>query len=472
MGRHLVIDIETDDLNASVVWCCVLTDLKTQSYKVFTNNGELGYIDIKELPKHIEDDDILIGHNLCKFDLPTLARLVKGFKYKNPTHVRDTLVMSQLFNQERENGHSLKAWGIKLGLYKGEYNDWSKLTQEMVDYCIQDTMVTCKLYHTVRLEGRGFPIDVLYLEQRIAEICNEVETHGHVLDYEKATELLAVITETRDGIAYSLQKGKPKIPYLKRLVAYKRKNPTKKDPIGELYASTVKPLEGYCKPEDITGDYSLLVWEEFSVSSRQQCVYQLLLQGWQPTKFSEKTGAPTLDGDVLDELIEFFPDCKDIGEYFLIDKRHGAVKSWLNFYRQETGRVHGGINPIGCRTHRASHANPNKGQIPGVSHDKHTGKILYGRAGSFNAECRACWTVPKGFIHLGVDASAIQLVILAHALGSHEYAEAVAKGDKKKGTDVHTINRNVLREAAKEILKCDEEGVLHIDRDKAKTFDI
>lgn len=31
--------------------------------------------------------------------------------------------------------HSLSSWGYRLGNYKGEYSDWTKLTKEMVEYC-------------------------------------------------------------------------------------------------------------------------------------------------------------------------------------------------------------------------------------------------------------------------------------------------------------------------------------------------
>ena len=42
-----------------------------------------------------------------------------------------------------DRSHSLKAWGLRLGDYKDDYDGgWENYSQEMMDYCIQDTQVT------------------------------------------------------------------------------------------------------------------------------------------------------------------------------------------------------------------------------------------------------------------------------------------------------------------------------------------
>ena len=44
--------------------------------------------------------------------------------------------------------HSLKAYGYRLGLHKGDFGedtDWKEWSQEMQDYCVQDVKVTEKL---------------------------------------------------------------------------------------------------------------------------------------------------------------------------------------------------------------------------------------------------------------------------------------------------------------------------------------
>jgi len=43
--------------------------------------------------------------------------------------------------------HSLKAWGLLLGEHKTDYGGgFDAFSQEMMDYCVQDTVVTAKIY--------------------------------------------------------------------------------------------------------------------------------------------------------------------------------------------------------------------------------------------------------------------------------------------------------------------------------------
>ena len=78
----------------------------------------------------------------------------------------DTLVLSRLFYphiyerdcQRQPDGmpqrlygrHSLEAWGYRLKCFKGDFGKhdgaWDVYTPEMLDYCIQDTEVTLKLW--------------------------------------------------------------------------------------------------------------------------------------------------------------------------------------------------------------------------------------------------------------------------------------------------------------------------------------
>ena len=45
--------------------------------------------------------------------------------------------------------HSLEAWGLRLGMDKGDFckhTDWSQWSQEMEDYCVRDVHVTAALF--------------------------------------------------------------------------------------------------------------------------------------------------------------------------------------------------------------------------------------------------------------------------------------------------------------------------------------
>ena len=85
----------------------------------------------------------LIGHNVIGFDLPALEKV---WNYKHLGPVTDTLVLSRLANPAQEGGHSLRNWGQMLGFPKGEHEDWSQYSEEMLTYCKQDVEVTHRVY--------------------------------------------------------------------------------------------------------------------------------------------------------------------------------------------------------------------------------------------------------------------------------------------------------------------------------------
>ncbi len=95
----------------------------------------------------------LVFHNGIGFDLPAMKKVL-GIDYhigpdlllNTPIIHTDTLLLSKLFNPDRIGGHSLEAWGKKLGCFKGNYNDWSHFTPEMLSYCKQDVEVLRRVY--------------------------------------------------------------------------------------------------------------------------------------------------------------------------------------------------------------------------------------------------------------------------------------------------------------------------------------
>tara|TARA_Y100000816_G_C26026400_1_gene537141 strand:- start:173 stop:616 length:444 start_codon:yes stop_codon:yes gene_type:complete len=112
--------------------------------------------------------DVLVGHNILGYDIPLLQEQFPEFQPRG--EVLDTLVLSRLFYphildrdyERRPQGmpqslygrHSLKAWGYRLKCYKGDFAEhgggWDKYTPEMLDYCIQDTLVTVKLFQLMQ----------------------------------------------------------------------------------------------------------------------------------------------------------------------------------------------------------------------------------------------------------------------------------------------------------------------------------
>ena len=152
---RLVVDLEADGLlyEATQIWCIVAYDIDTNYYYLYTSEPMCIYpemasysVTLQEMLDLMESADELILHNGLGYDLPLLERLHGFNAYKAIGRVFDTFVGSCLFFPDRQGGHSLKSWGINLGLHKGDYDDWSKYTDEMLEYCIRDVDVTRRIY--------------------------------------------------------------------------------------------------------------------------------------------------------------------------------------------------------------------------------------------------------------------------------------------------------------------------------------
>ena len=152
----LVFDIETDNLyeDATVVHCGYTYNIESKEYRGYRPT------DIDEMIHDVSFADTLVMHNGIGFDLPVLAKL-HGFVYEGTVY--DTMVAARLYNPDITGGHSLKAWGKRLGILKGDIGDeeevWSEFTEDMFDYNKRDVEVTNALLDF--LIGKGYTLDLL-----------------------------------------------------------------------------------------------------------------------------------------------------------------------------------------------------------------------------------------------------------------------------------------------------------------------
>lgn len=133
--KKILYDIEGNDLlpGLHTLWCAVIVDLPTGVVKGFRPS------EMEDFYCYIRNAEVLAGHNILDFDNPALDKL-HGIKIEDWRCV-DTLVWSRTFFPDRPGGHSLGAWGRRLGEHKGDFNDFSKFSEEMYDYCLQDGFV-------------------------------------------------------------------------------------------------------------------------------------------------------------------------------------------------------------------------------------------------------------------------------------------------------------------------------------------
>ena len=368
--KRLAIDIETDGLDATEIWCAVTKDIDNGEVKVWKTASEL--------LRYVEPEDTLIGHNIIGFDLPVLKKLWNLKTNSNP--LRDTLIMSRLLNPVLEKGHSLDSWGVRLGLKKGDFSDFDGgLSDSMVEYCIQDVEITHALFTHLNssLLEWGQSVD---LEHEVATVVKKQEVNGFKLDVPKCMTMLSDWQQSLIDIEEELQQ-------------------------------VFQPIttERY---SDKTGKRLKDKVTVFNPGSRKQIAERLMSLGWKPRKHTEK-GSVIVDEKVLQTVR--IPQAKPILRYLLLQKRVAQVKSWVENV-SERGRVHCQVRTNGAITGRMTHSKPNLAQVPRVGTE-------------YGEECRSVWIVEDGNVLLGADASGLELRMLAHYMDDSTYTKEILSGD-------------------------------------------
>ena len=403
--RTFSCDIETDGLDPSVVWCIAVQDV--DSGQVITFSGTtLGLFK----PWMASEVDCLVFHNGIGYDIPVLERLM-DIDFSG-VQIEDTLIMSQLDEPRRDGGHSLASWGQRLGFDKGDHEDWSKFSEEMLTYCIRDTEITTKLYRRMLLTGLSE--DAKLLEYATKKHCTLQEKNGWYFDLHGAILLLQDINEDLRKVEEEVHKTF--VP----LAVWKSKKPVsqrfKKSGGRTLMYQAEVDLECHTNDE---GDYGYWHYPELNLGSRQQVGRHLTHYGWKPTEFTA-TGLPKVDESTLKDVE--IPEAKLIARYLMLQKRQGQVSSWEDEYNHETGRIHSRVHTMGTVTHRMSSSNPNLQQVTASNKE-------YGQ------EMRGLFTVPEGKVIVGADLSGLELRCLAHYMRDDNYTEEILSGD------IHTANQ-------------------------------
>ena len=406
----LVLDIETNSKHDHI-WMCYTHNSDTGEYVCHTS--------VQTLTPLLDIADRVIGHNIMGFDAPVLNKVWKTKIGWNK--LRDTLIMSRLLNPALEDGHSLAAWGKRLGNKKVEYSRiWHWLKGETYDkkstkpydepmdnlnkfYCKQDVAVTVELFAKLdaKLADWGESVE---LEHEVAFILTKQEKHGFKFNKKQAQYLLATLNGELADIEGTLQDTFP--PIIEERVSEK----------------TGKALK-----TKVTA---------FNPASRQQIAERLQGLG---VKFKQKTekGSIVVDEGVLSKIK--LPEAKLICRYLMLQKRITQITSWVEA-AGDTDRVHGRVMSIGAITGRMSHMSPNMAQVPNSSSE-------------YGVECRDLWTVDAGNKLVGIDASGLELRMLAHYMQDPAYIKTVVEGNSKDGTDVHTMNQKAAGLATRDLAK-------------------
>lgn len=398
---RLVFDIETDGLDASKIYIMVGKEVGKPGFYIVKDKETF----LRLAPEVTE----WIGHNSIDYDSYIIEKL---WGYKIPVSKQtDTLVLSRLCDPVMD-GHSLDAWGKRLGDNKIEFNDWSQYSEEMKTYCKQDVALTEKVYLHLTRQMKGFSDQSIRLEHSMQAIVSEQKRNGFLLDKDVAMEIYIGAKTEADRIEKAVLEFFPPI-------------------VTERYSEkTGKRLKDHV--------------EEFNLGSPKQVVKRLDSIGWKPYVKTKSGSSWKICQENLDTIPDDAPPpVRDLKKWKILETRWKTAKDWIE-RQDDEGRVHGQVILPGAVTHRAAHQGPNMANIPSITHDR-------GLSGLFAYECRQAWTVQKGYRLCGTDASGIQLRVLAHYMNDPVYTDTLLNGD------IHTYNMNALGEYCK-------------DRPTAKTF--
>ena len=415
---NIVFDIEANGLSPTKIFCIVAQDVDTKEVFTFDNTQlEAGYLFLKSATK-------LIGHNIIGYDLPALKD-VEGVDLSDKKIV-DTLVLSRLFKPTREGGHGLESWGYRLGFNKGDYGEsdtaWDAYTPEMLEYCQRDVELNTKVYEAVKLESRGFTPQAVRLEHEVAKIVDQQRRNGFEFDMRKAMLLVAMFGEKLQAVESEVHETfKPRVTTQILKPQYTKTGKLSKTAKDQHDKGVRLTDDEWLKMEQDGKPHKRDTHTEFNLGSRKQIGEYLIEAGWNPKNYTP-TGQPIVDEGTLSKVKDI-PEAQLIAKYLMLQKRLAQVNSWIKAVEPD-GRVRGYVNPNGAVTGRMTHSHPNTAQVPSTS-------------SPYGAECRACWTVKSGNKLVGIDASGLELRMLAHYMNDEDYTNEILNGD------IHTANQKL-----------------------------
>lgn len=406
----LIADCETDGFLDTMtrVWTLQIGTAEGEDVTVYADQP--GFPPLREGLDRLKTADRVVFHNGMKFDIHAINRVFPNTL--TPEQIYDSLVVSRLLEPQSKK-HSLRDLGQRLGVYKGDFEgDFSRFSNEMVEYAIQDIVVGRAVYRDQqrRIAETGMNYDLaIWIECLFAYIISLQEQNGFLLDLPKVYALEAELRQELMDIKRELQEVFPPI-------------------VTERYSEkTGKRLKDKV--------------EVFNPGSSSQIAQRFRDKyGWKPKVFTP-TGKPKMDEKVLSKLK--FPEAKAMLRYLRVQKQLGQIvdgdNGWLKLVDEKTSRVYGAVNTLGASTGRCSHFKPNMAQV-----DKKDKRM------------REVWKAREGWKLVGCDAEGLELRKLAHyihPLDGGATVERIVSGKKEDGSDIHSVNQKAaglyLRDSAK-----------------------
>lgn len=401
-----VFDIEGDGLYP--------TKIHVLSYKDEDKIASLTNYD--EMKKWLLSQEVLVGHNIIRFDIPHLERLLE---IEIKAKLIDTLALSWYLYGEVKDRHGLAEWGEEFGVAKPEVEDWVDQPIEVyIHRCEEDVKINSllwekqkkylsKLYETK--DPTTLPI-ISYLSFKL-DCAREQEASGWKVDLEVTRANLEKLEKVREEKELAVRHLMPLVP---EYVSYHYPlKPFKKN--GDLSEHGLN-WKARCESLGLTFDHKEDIkivkgYKEANPSSPQQVKEWLFSLGWKPSTFKyvkEEDGSSRAIPQVKKQfepefcdsvkvLFEKEPALEVLEGLSVVNHRIGLLKGFLD--KEEDGWVKAEINGF-TNTLRFKHIKPCV-NLPGLT-------SLYGK------EVRECLIAEEGYILCGSDQSALEDLTKRH----------------------------------------------------------
>ena len=340
--KWIVFDIETDGLleDATQVYCLCWKDQDGKT-GTLTDPQEIG-IFMSSIASASES--LLCGHNIIRYDIPVLQKLIGGFI--KPDLLADTLALSWYLYPARDK-HGLESWGETFGVPKPKIEDWkNRPLEDYIHRCQQDVEINWKLFK-LQLEylaeiydGNRFWRLVSYLTFKM-DCAREQEEVKWKLDKELCeSSLQKLLEEKNERVAILGEAMPPEETWEERTFPAK---PYKKDgtlsAAGEKWKALTEEME---LPFDTPVVRILTQVKPGNPNSYEQVKDWLYSLGWVPDVYklvkNKKTHAvkkiPQIsDGEDVSPsvklLAEKHPAIDQLSGLFLLNHRIGILKGFL-----------------------------------------------------------------------------------------------------------------------------------------------
>lgn len=360
---YTVLDIEADGLikDATKIHCL--------SYRNFTSDFQLvnkgSITDYKEIENFISESQCLVGHNIIRYDIPVLKKILNIEINK---FLIDTLGLSwYLYSTEIKNKilvprkkHGLESWGEYYNVPKPVINDWKNLDiKDYINRCETDVLINSLLWKDemeflVNLYGgedsQIFRI-INYLNFKL-DCAREQEENPCYIDRELCEKTLKDLEEEIEKKITELSEHMPVQKFYKTIT--KPEKFYKKD--GTLSAAGEKWLQymrEYNLNSEIQSFEMLEKIERGNPNSIQQVKDWLFSLGWKPTIYKEVKSKTTGkvsdipqitddDGNICSNIRAMYKDypyLENLENLALMNHRKGIFESFLGSIDSENRAV-------------------------------------------------------------------------------------------------------------------------------------